>query len=599
MSEATAQAAGTGRRRDIKPVRRRRRWVWPLVTFFVILIALAAWVGIRALLARDHLMKARAEVSRLRADVSNGDVAALPAGLAKVESEARAARDLTGDFIWSGLASLPLLGRTLSSSHDLAVSVDQLVDTTLNPLIRASQEIDPKALRRPDGTIDLARLSAVEPDLAKAETALKHTTAVVNAMDLRGVLSPVVKARNEFTDQLNGLVGTVDTAFRASKIGPAMLGANGPRTYLMVFQTPAESRGTGGLVGSYAIIKVDKGKIIREQTGSNEELKDSPTSVINLGDEFNTRYFQTGETQAWRNANFTPHFPYAAQIWQKLWQKQTGQLVDGVIAVDPIALGYLLDATGPVTLSDGEVISGKNAATWTMVTSYARYANDNNRRKDLNVELATKTLDRLTSGVGRPTAILKALGKSAGERRLLVWTAHSSEEAELSGTPLAGELPSTPGPFVALVVRNASGDKLDYYLQRRLDYRVLSCSATTQTVQITATLTNAAPLKGLPGYVTTRSDGRKVPIGQDRVNASIYAARGAKLKLARLNILQADVHLATERGLAVYDLDIELPIGKPQVFQVTITEPLSKEPLRYLVQPQAKPLTLTAETKCP
>ena len=167
----------------------------------------------------------------------------------------------------------------------------------------------------------------------------------------------------------------------------------------------------------------------------------------------------------------------------------------------------------------------------------------------MSVELAEATLDRLSKGAGNSTAVLKALGKAAGERRLLAWSAHPNEEAVLSGTPLAGELPDEPGPFASLILRNASGDKLDYYLARTLSYRVLSCSDAKRTVQITATITNHAPASGLPTYVTTRSDGRVAPVGQDRVTASIYVAKGAKLKVERFDGRQANVFLATERGV--------------------------------------------------
>ena len=218
--------------------------------------------------------------------------------------------------------------------------------------------------------------SPLPPPIWPARTAVSKTVAAVSKLDTKGVIGPIVKARNEFADQLNGLAGTVDTAWRAADIGPAMLGAAGPRQYLMLFQTPAESRGTGGLVGSFALIKVDHGKVTREQAGSDDELQDSTTPVIDLGTEFNTRYHNTNAALAWKNANFTPHFPYAAQIWQKLWQKQTGQAVDGIIAVDPVALGYLLDVTGPVRLSDGEVITGQERCDWTMQTSYALHPDD-------------------------------------------------------------------------------------------------------------------------------------------------------------------------------------------------------------------------------
>ena len=44
-------------------------------------------------------------------------------------------------------------------------------------------------------------------------------------------------------------------------MAPAMLGADGPRTYLMLFTTPSESRGLGGFVGSYAELQIADGQL--------------------------------------------------------------------------------------------------------------------------------------------------------------------------------------------------------------------------------------------------------------------------------------------------------------------------------------------------
>ena len=40
---------------------------------------------------------------------------------------------------------------------------------------------------------------------------------------------------------------------------PSFLGADGPRRYLFGASNPAELRGTGGLIGAYAILTMDRG----------------------------------------------------------------------------------------------------------------------------------------------------------------------------------------------------------------------------------------------------------------------------------------------------------------------------------------------------
>ena len=53
---------------------------------------------------------------------------------------------------------------------------------------------------------------------------------------------------------------------------PSMLGANGTRRYLLLVQNNAEIRPTGGIAGSFAILKADKGKLSMGKQGSIQDL---------------------------------------------------------------------------------------------------------------------------------------------------------------------------------------------------------------------------------------------------------------------------------------------------------------------------------------
>ncbi len=47
-----------------------------------------------------------------------------------------------------------------------------------------------------------------------------------------------------------------------------MMGADGPRTYFMGFQTNAEARGTGGLLGGFGILRFDNGTATVDTLGT-------------------------------------------------------------------------------------------------------------------------------------------------------------------------------------------------------------------------------------------------------------------------------------------------------------------------------------------
>jgi len=56
---------------------------------------------------------------------------------------------------------------------------------------------------------------------------------------------------------------------------------------------------------------------------------------VDFGPDYHHLYDGAGTTTLFVNGNLSPHFPHAAQIWASMWQKYSGQRVDGVIAVDP------------------------------------------------------------------------------------------------------------------------------------------------------------------------------------------------------------------------------------------------------------------------
>ena len=106
-----------------------------------------------------------------------------------------------------------------------------------------------------------------------------------------------------------------------------------------------------------------------------------------------------------------------------MWAEQTGMNVDGVIAIDPVALSYILGAVGPVTMPDGEVISKENVVELTESTAYIRFPTDQVARKQYLQDIANAVVKKITGPVKSPRQLLDALGKAVSERRIAVWSA--------------------------------------------------------------------------------------------------------------------------------------------------------------------------------
>jgi len=556
--------------------------------------ALTGWLAVTGLSAKRHLTVTRAEVEQLRTAVLAGDHPAMERLLASIQTDAVAAHRSTDDVLWGAVAHLPVVGPSATSIRGIAAGVNDLARGPLPAVVAAGGTLTPAELHPSGGRIDLAAIHDAQAPLARALAGSQAVARRLDALPHSTQLGSVDAARSALARQLTRLTASLGTADVAARLLPPMLGADGPRRYFLAFQTNAEARGTGGLVGGFGILQADHGSLRVLALGDNSKLGDRTSPAIDLGPEFTDRYAQYGSTTHWNNSNMSPHFPSAAAIWLAMWQERTGQRLDGAIATDPVALSHMLGATGPVRLPDGEGVTAGNVVRLTESTAYARFATDNEARKAYLQVVAKAALDRmLTAPAAASRALVAALGASAGEGRLLISSVHPAEQALLADTPLAGVLPVTSRPYAGVVVNNAGGNKLDYYLGRDVSYAAGSCARSRRTSQVVVKLTNNAPISGLTSYAGGRLDGEpgQAP-GSQRLLVSLYGTHGAELSSARVDGRVSGVAVEEERGHPVYTVAVDIPSRSTSTVTYRLDEPSASGTAIVPVQPLVRPMTV-------
>ncbi|MHB8449154.1 MAG: DUF4012 domain-containing protein [Mycobacteriales bacterium] len=558
----------------------------------VLLGACLGWLVFSGLAARHALLFARADVSAVRAALLRSDPASATRLASVAASEAAAARSDVAGLPWVVAADVPWLGAPARSVRGLAAAVDDLTHGALPEVVQAGAALQPDLVHPAGDQVDLALLTQSAPTLASALFDVRGITAQVAALPAHTWFASADRARAELLGQLTSLTGTLADASEAAQLLPPMLGADGPRRYFVALQTNAEARGTGGLVGGYAILYADHGRLSLAQLGLDTQFPAVPTPVTDLGPAYDALYGRYGTTTTWGNTNLSPNFPDAARIWTAWWQRQTGEALDGAIATDPVTLGYLLGATGPVTLSDGEEITSTNAVALVESTAYARFS-DEAARQTFLIDVAHAVIDSLLHGSGHAVALGHALGLAAGERRLLVWSRVPAEEAELGRTPLGGVLAPNTGPYVFLVVNNGAANKMDYYLARTLTYTAGACRGATRDSRITVTLTNTAAASGLPASVAGDSSivlpGLEFSPGDDVSLLSLYLTPGAELLSATEGGQPLPVAVAIQDGHPVLITTVLTPPGGSETLTFDLVEPVVPGPATVPVQPLVLP----------
>jgi len=559
------------------------------------------WVAVTGLVARGQLRQATTEARQLRAQLAAGDLAAAQSSATALATHARRAHQLTTGPAWSIAAAVPGAGGPLKVVRGLTLSLDDLGQHVLPQLVGTSQRLDPASLRRPDGSVDLARIAQASSTLDAANERVRAAAAAVAGLP-HSWLAPVDAARTDALAQLNSVAATVSSASVAAHVLPAMLGADRTQRYFVAFQNESEARGTGGLPGAFAILQAQRGKLSFLRFESDQAIGHHSADV-DFGPAYQQLYAGAGTTTMYGNSNLSPHFPYAAQIWLSMWQQASGQRLDGAIAVDPSTLGYLLAVTGPATLPDGSELTGGNIVELAQSTVYAKFpagVADNPQRRQYLLQVAKAASAKILDVHADTAALLRALGKAAGQRRVLVWSADPAIQARLAPSAISGTIPVTSAPYVGLSVVNDGGNKLDYYLDRTLVWTRTGCGA-IRTVQVAVTLTNNAPASGLSSYVTGRSDRHAYPVkpGDNRLEVSYLATGGALLRSVNVDGRPGTAGIGTEHGHPVYTVDLELPRGTARTILLTLTEPPGTGTPVVLRQPLVRPLDVRiADASC-
>lgn len=365
--------AGLGEAGERPPRRRRRRrllfWLIPVVVILA-LAGAAFWVGSRALQAKDLLTGAQPVAHRIEAAALSGDTAAIQSDLADLTARAHKAASLTSDPVWRAAEIVPVVGANLTAVRKAAALVKDVADSAVTPLATTAATVNLHTLVPSKGGIDVAALAKASATLDSARVALDRAAASAATISTAGTLPEVKSAVGKLVTLVTTTSRTVDSLSTAARILPPMLGIDGPRNYLLLSLNNSQLRSAGGIPGAFAVITADKGRIILGPRSSAAALGKWSSPVVPLSAAEKTLF---GDTVAERLQNVVtnPDFTRSSQIAATMWKQASGETVDGVISLDPVALGYILKATGPVKAAGGITLTSQNAATILLSKVYA------------------------------------------------------------------------------------------------------------------------------------------------------------------------------------------------------------------------------------
>lgn len=354
--------------------------------------------------------------------------------------------------------NLAQMGLALADAGQDGADVDAQMISPANAQLRGGQRL-------------IATLNAVKPFMPKIaadlDKAKRHADLVDVSVLPSGQRDSFLKARTQIDD---GVAGAAEFQ-RLAPVLLEILGANGPRTYLVENLDPAELRGGGGFVGSYILLSADQGQIKLGVSGNVYDI-DYPYPVKgqrryvappNSLNEFATHGWVFGDS------NFYADFPASASGGEDLFKRETGRSVDGVIGIDFWAVAEMLNVTGPLQIPEYGITV--DAKTFPDVVVHRLLTEQGNvpGKKTFFPIVAAHVLDKLTAlGSGDWSNLLGHLNTAVSQRHMQVYFNNQTAQNEMGNIGWNGrQMASTPDlELMQEVEANYGGNKANYWLER-------------------------------------------------------------------------------------------------------------------------------------
>lgn len=521
------------------------------------LVSTAPWV-VTLLIAQPSLSQGdRAATDALEA-ARKGDIRRASSHFLTASKAFSEAERLVGSWWTRPARVVPIVGRNATAVEAMARAGTRLTTTAA----ATAHTIDPSGIRLEAGVVPLHRIRALDPPLQRSRGALVAAERLLRKTSTPWLIPPV-------GGRLAGAMRTVASARRDTtnvlamvRVVPAILGGEGPRRYFLAMQTPSEARATGGLMGNFGEITADGGKLQLVRVGRSADLNaagDPSQRRLAAPPDYIRRYAGFHPEAEWRNVNLSPHFPSVAAVIGALYPQSGGQPIDGVISVDPLGLAALLKVVGPVPVAGlDQPLTAKNAGEILLFQQYLRFEADNEERVEFLGEAAAAVWARMTAGgLPSPASLANVLSPAFDAKHFLFASRHPEEQRLFETLDVDGGLPPVRDDSLAVVTQNAGGNKIDWFLQRSVRYRVqVNPETRLLTARLDLRLVNAAPSTGLPPIVIHATK-PGIPPGENRTYLSVFTPWA--LDSATVDHKPILMESGLERQRRVYSAFVSIP----------------------------------------
>ncbi len=468
-----------------------------------------------------------------------------------------------GKIIVSSSRFLPFVSKLSSGNHlaEAGKDISQigiLISKTLESIKEAENPLDSQK------TSFLKIFQEVDKNIQEISVKLDDLEDNLEKINLEHIPE---EHRQDFValkEKIPEIKKFIDNFDRENDIFVEVLGGNGPRKYLFLFQNNHEARATGGFIGSYGVLDIFNGRIknfyvdgIFNPDGQLQEKIIPPSPIQKI-------------SAAWslHDSNWFPDFPKSAEKAAWFFEKTGGPTVDGVITMTPDVMKDLLEITGPIEMPEYETtISKDNFMEEVQQEVEVDYDKDLNRPKKILSDLAPKVLDKIfnVSDFRSLAQVGETLIGNLNEKNILIYSFDYDVQKTISKKGWSGEILNSSKDYLSVINTNINGYKTDGVIDQNIKHQSKINEDGTIIDTVTITRKHDGGESDLDWFNKVNADYMRlyVPEGSKLISVSgqtrefnepplNYEALGFK-KDPQVQMEEDSIELDSETGTRIYE----------------------------------------------
>jgi hypothetical protein len=441
-------------------------------------------------LAHHDATAASNELQQANDALSTGDTGGARDALASARGNVEGAQGHLNGVTANMWSHLPVLGPAVDDGRHLVAALDQATTAAtigVNLIAKATSPSSPLI----DGTrVNIHDVERLAKQIHRIGPHLRAARTEIN--DISGD-DPLLGGKiDSLKKRAATQLATTEASYRRFKplvdVLPAVLGAEGPRTYLLTIMNPAEQRFSGGATLQMASVRFDHGLISFGRSQSVADV-DQAQPFLNWRPVRGNIFHPPGPRRL-AAATYSPWWQISGEELLRAWQAQTGQRCQGLIAVDLQALADLFRITGPMQVAGYGELNADNLVQ-SLAGSYDSYQDPFQRRR-LNNALVPAFQQKFLSG-GAFVQKARSLQQDAQGRHVAMYFRDRLSQQAFAEAGFAGNLSKTRHDYLGVFSQNLNGSKADYWQERHVSTNVTLSADGSAYETLTIVVRNPSP----------------------------------------------------------------------------------------------------------